>query len=110
MQDELDKVQEVWDTHNIAPSRNVNLPHGKPNIMYYVPELYGCEDYLVSAADDEVALCKNDSTFRKSLPCDEDVFNLCCIIMNEQHLNVPCDAVSALDLYFELRQAVSRLL
>ncbi|KAF3850028.1 hypothetical protein F7725_019747 [Dissostichus mawsoni] len=40
IQDELDDTAQVWNAHTIRPSRNLNVPSGRPNVMYAVPDLY----------------------------------------------------------------------
>ncbi|XP_008282990.1 uncharacterized protein LOC103359432 isoform X2 [Stegastes partitus] len=47
IQKELDTVVTMWNTHRIRPgSTGHDLFHGKPFLMYHVPELYQAEDYL----------------------------------------------------------------
>ncbi|KAF3832661.1 hypothetical protein F7725_026326 [Dissostichus mawsoni] len=41
--DELDDTAQVWNAHTIRPSRNLNVPSGRPNVMYAVPDLTGQE-------------------------------------------------------------------
>ncbi|KAK7912569.1 hypothetical protein WMY93_012780 [Mugilogobius chulae] len=46
IQDELDKTQQVWDSHIIRPSRNERVPSGRPRVMYTIPEFYATQDCL----------------------------------------------------------------
>ncbi|CAB1433775.1 unnamed protein product [Pleuronectes platessa] len=48
IQDELDDTAQVWNAHTIRPSKNTNVPSGRPNVMYALPQLYGTRDFLCS--------------------------------------------------------------
>ena len=53
-QDDLDKVKELWNTHLIRGSRH-NTISGRPNELFFLPELHGGEDGLLHPIlDDEV--------------------------------------------------------
>jgi hypothetical protein len=109
-QDELDQTADIWDSHIIRPSRNENVPHGRPNVMYTVPELYAAQDYQINVCQEDINNCKEECTFRKSIACDEDLFHLCCEIMGQQNLPLPNDPYKALDLYIDLRRHIKNLL
>ena len=96
----------IWNTHRIRPSRNQIVPSGRPVIMFGHPEVFGTHDltHHVSAIDVEV--CKMDCTFKREYPCDEDIFELCCIEMYENNWTEPIDPYEASDLYKELRTAI----
>ncbi|CAL8375938.1 unnamed protein product [Arctogadus glacialis] len=32
--DELDDTAQAWNTHTIRPSKNPNVPSGRPNVMF----------------------------------------------------------------------------
>ncbi|XP_066497496.1 uncharacterized protein [Hoplias malabaricus] len=106
IQDELDDTADVWDSHTIRPSKNDSVPSGRPNTMYGLPELYGTRDFLHSAEDEDIHTCKTECTFRQSVPCDPDVYDLCNIIMAESQLTLPRDPYQAIDLYIFLRDVI----
>ena len=109
-QDDLDSMTDVWDSHIIRPSRNQNVPSGRPNVMFSVPELYGTENYMVPVEDDEIEVCSENAVFRGAMSCDEDVYNMCILIMTEQNLTLGNDAYEALDLYLHLRGRIHAIL
>ncbi|MEQ2315925.1 hypothetical protein AMECASPLE_027450 [Ameca splendens] len=108
LQDELDDTAIVWNTHLIRPSKNMQVPSGRPNVMYAVPELYNTRDFLTPGQNDHVQLCRNQCVFRLTIPCDPDVYDICNILMAESQLITPADPYEAVNLY--LREAVSALL
>ena len=77
--------------------------------MYMVPMLYETVDYLCPVENDELEICKSECTFRRAIACEEEVFELCTILMRERNLQVPRDAYQACDLYMELRRCLNEL-
>ena len=45
-------------------------------------------------------------SFHKSVPCDQDVYDICKIIMAKSHLAVPRNLYIAIDLYIRLRDVI----
>ncbi|KAA0713809.1 hypothetical protein E1301_Tti015558 [Triplophysa tibetana] len=105
IQEELNELQDVWNAHRIRPSKNTNVPCGIPDVMFMAPHLWGVEDLIVPLTED-LNTCKENCKFLSSVPCDEDVFDLCTIIMEESGLQFPSTRTQALDLYLHLRDTV----
>lgn len=55
LQAELDSVKEHWNTHRIRKSRSDTVP-GRPDSLYFLPELYGARDCLFEVPAAEVDL------------------------------------------------------
>ena len=100
----------TWNRHLIRPSRNARVPSGRPNILYFMPELYDATDFLCDVPHVQIEACKDECRFREPIPCDEDVHELCCAIMVENGHEFPSGPQSAVDLYKELRQSITALL
>lgn len=49
---ELHNVAVLWNLHKIRPSTNWELPSGRPDMLYFVPEVTGGEDLQVHDLDD----------------------------------------------------------
>lgn len=103
MQDELDNIAEIWNTHTIRRSKNEHVPCGRPDLMYFVPIIWGSDNHLCSIPDEEIDVCSNEAEFRSTIPCDADVYNLCINIMKRQNFDPPNDTKSALDMYQYIR-------
>jgi len=89
----------MWNSHVIRPSRNAQVPSGRPSVMYYVPALWGTSDQLCSVSDDEVEVCRTEAEFRSMIPCDSDVYDMCIDIISRNNLELPIDTASGLDMF-----------
>ena len=99
---------EVWNHHLIRPSRNPNVPSGRPDIMYCFPQLYGTQDMKIDVDEASVDRCRQECKFRSAIPCqDADVYELCTITMSECNLAIPIkDPYECINLYLQLRQNI----
>ncbi len=104
-QDDLDETMTVWNSHKIRKSRR-GLPSGRPSIMFEVPAVYNTRSYLVPVEPDDVLEFKQRCRFRKNIACDEDVFELCCSLMNDMNLNYPTTPDQGVEMYKALRLQV----
>lgn len=110
LQNDLDDMATTWNHHLIRSTHNSRMPSGRPNVMYQVPALYGARDYLFDVVPEEVEVCKEGCLFRKALPCDIDVYDMCIILVQENGHDIPKDPDTATDLYLELRQQIHNLI
>ncbi|KAA0719570.1 hypothetical protein E1301_Tti022423 [Triplophysa tibetana] len=104
--EELDEIATVWNAHRIRPSTNCNVPCGIPNIMFMAPQLWGTEDFIVQQDSDHLQIAQEACMFLSAIPCDEEVFDLCTILMEERNLRFSSDRRDAFELYVELRDAI----
>ena len=108
LQDEINEVVEIWNTHRIRPYRNQASPSGRPTIMYNFPHLHRAQNHLCRVTDEQVAVCQSECTTKTDFPCDETVFELCCIIMEEANYEIHAeqDTNEKVQLYIFLRNAI----
>lgn len=45
IQRDFDKVLQEWNQHRIRYQTGIEVPSGKPDLMYYTPEIYGSRDW-----------------------------------------------------------------
>ena len=45
IQAELDRIAAHWNLHSIRVQKNTDIPNGKPDLMYFVPEAFGGRDF-----------------------------------------------------------------
>ncbi|KAG5892739.1 hypothetical protein JTB14_001110 [Gonioctena quinquepunctata] len=84
-------------------------PKGRPFIMFELPELYGTRDYLFPISQDDIQICKEECKYIE-YPCDEDVYDLCKIIIEEKCFSLQNDPFECVELYLALREEINRLL
>ena len=58
IQAELDRIAEHWNLHEIRQQKHSNMSSGKPELLYYVSEIFGGRDYghRVDLGDVEVCM------------------------------------------------------
>uniref|UniRef100_A0A3P9JR73 Integrase core domain-containing protein n=1 Tax=Oryzias latipes TaxID=8090 RepID=A0A3P9JR73_ORYLA len=106
IEEELQNVVHLWNTHIIRQSRNAIAPSGRPCMMYTLPQLFGGQDYLKQVSEQAVATCKAHCLQRGPDTCDETVFSLSCLLMAENFLHAPTTPNEAIELYLFLRASI----
>lgn len=105
LQFDLDDIVRLWNIHHIRASKNQNSPHGRPVVMYMLPSSYNTRSYLHDVDQNKVDVCQEECTFRRQQVCDEDIDELCRILMEENVLAEPTTIEEAISLYSKLRYA-----
>lgn len=58
LQTDLDRIAQHWNSHTIRrQKRYAELPSGKPDVMYYVPELTNGYNFKTSVNHEDVRVC-----------------------------------------------------
>ena len=97
----------TWNSHRIRAKAGYGVIEGiYSTLMYMLPEMYSAEDNLKAVDMDELALCKKECIPKSQYPCDDTVFDLCCLLMWEKGWDAPKDAFSAAELYILLRTEI----
>ena len=55
---ELHKVAQHWNTHRIRPSTNSESPSGRPDILYFLPQVNNTRDYATPVSLDEIEIAE----------------------------------------------------
>jgi len=92
-----------WNTHRIRANRSEHHVAGRPLLMYTMPQMFGGRDFLQPVDRVDVDACRQYCTARGEYPCDQDVFNISCIMMAENGWNIPTNTAEAATLYTSLR-------
>ncbi|KAM7382146.1 hypothetical protein PAMA_012828 [Pampus argenteus] len=100
---ELQEVIHLWNTHRIRPCRNAVSPGGRPVMMYTLPQLFGAREYLKEVSQQKIEACREECVRRGPYPCDDTVFDICCLAMAENSLHPPTSPEEAIELYMFLR-------
>ncbi|XP_051782603.1 uncharacterized protein LOC127527557 [Erpetoichthys calabaricus] len=110
IQAELDDVVAIWNRHRMRANPSAILPSGKPFLLYTLPELFGYQDELVFVDHLETEVCEEESIPKNEYPCDPDIHELCCILMEENGFSMPSDPFDAVTLYQALKTIIHNLL
>ncbi len=106
-QRDLDEVVALWNCHKIRRYRNQVAPAGRPMMMYSCPELFGKVDCSQEVDPQKLLLCQAECSRKARSPClDNDIYELCCLILAETGLNAPEDPQQASELYIYLREYI----
>ena len=106
IQKELDSVRQQWNTHRIRPSAGARCPPGIPDELYYLPPLPATNqlidiDPVLPAELLNAVECISRSCADAEF---EEYLHYLCRFNN---WNMPEDTDSALELYFNLLQAIN---
>lgn len=110
IQKELDTVKELHNAHRIRYVRNQEVPNGKPNILYNIPEMHGSLDYKCMLSQNEIDQArKNVAKEPLDFGCAADFVELAIRIMVRESLNIPKTPEDALNLFVSLIQHIDNL-
>ena len=104
IKDELDRVTMHWNLHKIRPSSNDESPSGRPDVLYFLPELNGKSSrgqYVNMDEIEEIQEMSNHHVNRFDAR-SVDFAELASLIMEDERLSMPHTAHEALDLYMSL--------
>lgn len=110
LQDELDRISDMWDGHRIRRNKQDHVSHGRPLVMFEIPHIYGTRDYMCHVDHRRIDIVKLECSFKASSPCDPNLFEYCCQLMADNGYTVPEDPEEATHLYINLRRHVRRIL
>ena len=96
VQDELKHVAEEWNLHRIRPCRNSESLAGRPDVLYFLPEVEEAIDYSTPAPSDEIDLAKQVCCDQlNEEPASREFVELAHLIMDEEDLTMPENAEEA---------------
>ena len=110
LQEDIDDAVELWNLHAIRHSKNAISPHGKPSMMFMLPDLYGTRDYKVQVEQDAIDVCKEECEFGQTGASDPDLAELFNQIMHDNDMERARDFDSAKEHYIALRQLALQIL
>ena len=109
LREELTDVALRWNQHILAPSQNVSLPRGKPNSLYFLPQMYNTYSYRKIIDFDEFTIFDHPAISKK--PEDNSPEFLEFVEVAIEHKGIenyskPKTIKDALDLYFMLLELI----
>lgn len=111
IQKEFTRNAELWNQHRIRHQRDKECPSGKPDVLYFCPEMYGSQDFkmpLDYSHDDLQAVkdehCEEPPTFGCS---PEFLISLNDIVGDVNNYAMPSSKEEALQLFLSLIELMS---
>lgn len=106
LQTDLDRIAQQWNSHGIRlQTRYIELPSGKPDDLYFVPELTDGHNFWTNVDTEDVNLCINLYEKQKEICC-KDFKQLVNII--KPNVQVPVHPDDALRLFIELNNILEQ--
>ena len=96
---ELYLATELWNSHNIQKQKRCEVEGGKPDIMFFTPEIYGSHNYMIDVNIDDVNTCR-EMYAENCQDYSEDLEELVRLI--KPNYVPPSDEREALALYCEI--------
>lgn len=85
LRDELYKFAEQWNLHRMRPSTNVESPSGRPDILYFLPEINGARNLITVVSLDNVEITEQRCCNRPpETGCTDEFCELASVIMQEK--------------------------
>ncbi len=105
----MDQVAEHWNSHTIRPTKNRNVPNGRPMMMYSLPEFFGAANHIYEVRNDQLDISEGECIMEHTM-CDETVLELCNLILSRHSISKPQSASDLTELYLYLRDELLTLL
>ena len=100
LQTDLDRIAQHWNSHNIRrQKRFAELPSGKPDVMFFVPELTDGYDFKTHVNSEDVNMCIHLYGQEKET-CSTEFTEIINIIKPD--IRIPVHPYEALRLFIEL--------
>lgn len=87
IQSELDETTKLWNNHRIRKSRNSECPPGRPNVLFFSPEIHDSNSYGLPLLDNEYEIAKNFVEEPNLFGCTYEVAELVTIIAFENNID-----------------------
>lgn len=110
---ELEELFIRWNQHMLAKSKGSFLPHGRPDSIYFIPELYDSISYKQEVSITELDMFDDPSlsvTTGDTIKEFDEFADLVLQLKGKTSLNPPSNAQDALQLYFILIEAVEEFI
>ena len=109
LRDKLHRAARLWNVHKIRPSTNLESHSGRPDVLFFLPEVSDSRNNTDVDLDElelaEERCCKQTS----QTGCCEEFVQLAGIIMEEKGLELPRTAEEAATLYVTLLEEIENI-
>ena len=110
LQRELNQVAILWNQHTIQIKKNNPGPRGKPDVMFFQPQLHDTIDFKISCDNDCVDVCRDMYTSEgANNGISEEFKELACLLLNDADVQMPVSMGEAVSLYAKLMDKIDLL-
>ena len=102
IQQELDEMKSMWNTHYIREVQNSECPPGRSNVLYFMPEQSGGRSFRFPVNEMDVNACHPFCELPDVNGCTNETHELLRLIMREEELEFPCNATEAKNLFVSI--------
>ncbi len=102
IQKELDSIRSRWNAHKIRATRHQECPPGKPDVLYYLPDLQMAEDYKINFDPDLLEIVSPLKREKQPFGCELVFAEAFRLLMRENNWQMPCTNDEAMELYGNL--------
>ena len=102
IQQELDEMKSMWNTHYIREVSNSEYPPGRPNFLYFMPEQSGGRSFRFPVNEMDVNACHPFCELPDVNGCTNETHELVSLIMREEELEFPSNATEAKILFISI--------
>ena len=107
LQRELNQVAILWNQHTIQIKKNNPGPRGKPDVMFFQPQLHDTIDFKISCDNDCVDVCRDMYTSEgTNNGISEEFKELACLLLNDADVQMPVSVDDAVSLYAKLMDKI----
>ena len=110
IQNELTRIAKHWNLHKIRPCANAESHPGRPDVLYFLPQLHDTVDYKITVPNDELSIAEESCC--ESIPetgCSNEFQELASLIMEDEDLQHPTTPQEATLLYLKLLGSISNI-
>jgi len=104
---ELQRTVREWNTHPIRSNKNGECPSGRPNVIYFSPELYDSQNYGTPVDVKDVDICLDLYASPPPPDCTDDFLELLHLL--RPFVERPNTVGAACDLYVGLINELNHL-
>ena len=110
IREELNRIAQHWNLHKIRPSLNQESPPGRPDVLYFLPELREAISYLHTIDEDATVVAEEMCCDNAIAPSDNTFAELAEMVMEGYNLQMPSTASEASILYSELLHHIESMM
>ena len=110
IQSDLDNLCREWNVHRVQRNHHTDSPCGKPNVLFYQPELFGTVHYKHMLNEDITVI--RDAVGSKTLPelgCSDEFAEICLKIMIDNDYLLLNNYVECVALFENIIEKLSNI-